>query len=172
MPSLTEKPQSWIVFGPSGCGKTTVGQALARRLGLAFHDADAYHPKANVAKMSRGEPLTDEDRGPWLERLIAMLRDESPVVLACSALKRAYRVRLDAGVEVRWVLLDVDRATLAARMTGRNEAGTHFMPRSLLDSQLAALERPGPDENVLVLDARLPVEQLVDSIMSSDGHPA
>ena len=169
---MPSSPSSWIVFGPSGCGKTTVGKALAERMGLAFHDADAYHPEANVAKMSRGEPLTDADRGPWLERLNQMLRDESPVVLACSALKRAYRVRLDVGVDVRWVLLDVDRATLAARMTGRNEAGTHFMPRSLLDSQLAALERPGPDEDVLVLDARLPVEQLVDTIRRSDGHPA
>ena len=172
-------PPSWIIFGPSGCGKTTVGKALAERLGVPFKDADSYHPEANVAKMSRGEALDDEDRWPWLERLNRLLRegadggegaDGRPVVLACSALKRVYRERLGEGVEgLRWVLLDADRDVLLRRMTGRNEAGTHFMPAKLLDSQLATLERPGEGEDVLVLDAERGVGELVEAMVERAG---
>ncbi len=149
-----------------------MGEALAERLGVPFKDADSYHPEANVAKMSRGEALNDEDRWPWLERLNRLLRegDEGAMVLACSALKRVYRERLGEGVAgLRWVLLDADRDVLLRRMTGRNEAGTHFMPAKLLDSQLATLERAGAGEGVLTLDAERGVEELVGAMVGWAG---
>jgi len=136
-------------MGVSGSGKSTVGAALAAALGLPFVDGDALHPAANVAKMAAGIPLTDDDRWPWLdavgERLAA-----SPVVIACSALRRVYRDRLrSAAPGIRFVLLDGSRELLAERMGARAD---HFMPTALLDSQLATLERPDADERVRVYD--------------------
>jgi carbohydrate kinase (thermoresistant glucokinase family) len=136
-------------MGVSGSGKSTVGAELAARLGVPFVDGDALHPVANVAKMAAGIPLDDADRWPWLDAVGARLA-ESRVVVACSALRRSYRDRLRAAApDVRFVLLDGSRELLAARTGARLD---HFMPPALLDSQLATLERPAPDEHVLVYD--------------------
>ncbi|MBU4466058.1 MAG: gluconokinase [Actinobacteria bacterium] len=131
-------------MGPSGAGKSVVGARLAAELGVPFLDADDLHPAANVAKMAAGEPLGDEDRMPWLDVVASRLRDAPEgVVIACSALARRYRDRLRAGAgEVTFVELMIDRAELDRRMHLR----THFMPPSLLDSQLATLEHLADDE--------------------------
>jgi gluconokinase len=131
-----------VVMGVTGAGKTTVGRLLARALGCEFLDADDYHPAANVAKMRAGEPLTDEDRAPWLARLNELLqaRAAGSAVLACSALKQRYRDRLLAGVpEGRLVYLRGTKALIAARLEARRG---HYMDPALLDSQFAALEEP------------------------------
>jgi carbohydrate kinase (thermoresistant glucokinase family) len=147
-----------VVMGVSGSGKTTVGAALADALGLRFVDGDALHPEANVAKMAAGIPLDDADRAPWLDAIGAVLA-AGPVVVACSALKRVYRDRLRAAAPpLQLVFLDGDRAVLAARMAARPG---HFMPTSLLDSQLATLERPDADEHALTADIDEPVATIV-----------
>jgi gluconokinase len=129
-----------LVMGVAGAGKTTLGEALARRLGWRFVDADDYHPPGNVAKMAAGIALQDEDRWPWLDRLNALLRHSSQLVLACSALKESYRRRLLQGVgEHRVVYLHGERGLIAARLEQRRHK---YMPASLLDSQIAALEPP------------------------------
>ena len=132
----------YVVMGVSGSGKTVVGTALAARLGLPFHDGDDFHPPANVAKMSAGIPLTDADREPWLRTLAEKIREWNAAggaVLACSALKESYRQQLHEGGDVRFVFLDVPKQLLADRLRGRTG---HFMPVTLLDSQLATLEIP------------------------------
>ena len=142
-----------VVMGVSGSGKSAVGGALASLLGWRFLDADAFHPPANVALMSRGIPLSDTERAPWLDRLAevlgAALGGEGPgTVLACSALARRYRERMGVGREgVRLVFLDGPQALIRARLLARRD---HFMPASLLDSQLAVLEPPGPEERPVV----------------------
>ncbi|MCP3870095.1 MAG: gluconokinase [Gammaproteobacteria bacterium] len=162
-------------MGVSGSGKSTVGAELAGCLGLTFLDADDYHPETNVAKMSRGIPLTDEDRWPWLGSLGRAMRDESMntggVVATCSALKRAYRdhLREHIGVPMIFVLLDGDRETLYARMQGRKN---HYMPPSLLDSQLADLERPDPDEPAVTVSIKKTVAQIVSDLEASLNMPA
>ena len=128
-----------IVMGVSGCGKTTVGRALAARLHATFLDADDFHPVANVVKMRAGTPLNDDDRAPWLATLNHELQTRSDrgeqVVLACSALKKNYRTATSAGLpHVRWVFLDGSFEVIAARM---RERPNHYMPESLLRSQLA-----------------------------------
>jgi gluconokinase len=133
-----------IVMGVSGVGKTTVGERLAARLGWRFLDADAFHPPGNIAKMTAGIPLTDEDRAPWLARLRELLRGAleagEDLVLACSALKGAYRERLTVdAARQRWVYLHASREVLAGRLKARRD---HYMQPELLDSQLAALEVP------------------------------
>ena len=126
-----------VVMGVSGSGKSTVGRALAERMDWPFLDADDFHPAANVAKMRAGMPLTDDDRWPWLDRLareMAAINDRSEdAVLACSALKQAYRDALARAGDVRFVFLKGDHATIAPRLAAR--AG-HYMPASLLASQL------------------------------------
>jgi carbohydrate kinase (thermoresistant glucokinase family) len=147
-----------VVMGVSGSGKTTVGVALADALGLPFVDGDALHPEANVEKMAAGIPLDDADRAPWLDAVGRVLAAE-PVVVACSALKRVYRDRLRAAAPtLQLVFLDGSRELLAMRMVGRPD---HFMPASLLDSQLATLERPGPDEHSMTVDVLAPVNEIV-----------
>lgn len=149
-----------VVMGVSGSGKTTVGEALAVALGVPFADGDALHPEANVAKMAAGIPLDDADRAPWLVAIGAVLA-AGPVVVACSALKRAYRDRLRvAAPELELVYLEVDRATLLDRMAHR----THFMPPSLLDSQLATLEPPTAEENAIVVNGARPLVELVETL--------
>jgi gluconokinase len=149
-------------MGVSGCGKSTLGRALAEQWGRPFLDADNFHPAANVAKMRRGEPLTDDDRGPWLDRLNGLLRDEPAAVLACSALRNSYRRRLGRSLPgLRYIFMEVDRPTLARRMRQRQ----HFMPPALLDSQLATLEPPGPDE-AMIIDGARPIDQLLAAIDS------
>jgi gluconokinase len=155
-----------VVMGVSGSGKTTVGARLAQRLGWDFAEGDDFHPAANVAKMAAGHALTDADRGPWLEAIAAWIDAELQAgrrgVITCSALKRRYRDELRrAGV--RFVYLRVARAELELRLTNRPG---HFMPASLLDSQLAALEPPGTDEAALTVEADDP-EQTVESIVAA-----
>ncbi len=137
-------------MGVSGCGKSLIGQTLATAMGLRFIDGDSLHPPANIAKMRRGEPLTDADRAPWLDSVGDTVRADGTVV-ACSALKRAYRdqIRARAGAPVTFLYLRGQRATLLARMSTRPG---HFMPPALLDSQLATLEPPAPDEAHLTAD--------------------
>ncbi len=155
-------------MGVSGAGKSTLGRALARELDLPFLDADNFHPAANVDKMSRGVPLTDGDRWPWLDAMSLAISNEADrrggVIAACSALKQAYRRRiLDAiGQPAVLVFLDGDRATLLARMQARQD---HYMPPSLLDSQLADLEVPQAVEPVLTVAITETLEQQVAGLM-------
>jgi gluconokinase len=154
-----------VVMGVSGTGKSTVGAALARELGLPFVEGDELHPEANVAKMTAGIPLTDADRAPWLDRIAAEL--DRPVVVACSALKRAYRDRLRAAApDLVVVFLHGSRELLAERMAGR--AG-HFMPTALLDSQLATLEEPAPDEQAIPVDVALAPDEIVAAVVARLG---
>ena len=151
-----------VIMGVSGCGKSSVGQALAGQLGLSYRDGDDLHPAANVQKMRAGMALSDADRWPWLDLVAAVLRDEAPVIVGCSALRRAYRDRLRAGAggTVCFVHLAGSRDLIAARMAAREG---HYMPLSLLDSQFAALEPPGPDEAITV-DIEQTMAAIVDAI--------
>ena len=147
-----------VVMGVSGSGKSSFGAALAEALRLPFADADAFHPPANIAKMQAGTSLTDADRWPWLDALGAWLAVR-PGVVACSALRRAYRDRLRAAAPgLRLVYLEGAPALIAARQATRPG---HFMPPSLMASQFATLEPPAPDEAALVLDVAHPLEALV-----------
>ena len=141
-----------IVMGVAGTGKSTVAGLLAERLNWEFQEGDALHPPANVAKMSAGIPLTDDDRWPWLDAIGAWIKEKTqrgePGILTCSALKRSYRDRL-RGPNVIFVFLNGPREVIAARMAHRAD---HFMPPALLNSQLATLEPPAADENVLTID--------------------
>lgn len=153
-----------VVMGVSGSGKSTVGAALAEALGIPFVDGDSLHPSANVAKMAAGIPLDDADRAPWLDA-IGELLSRGPVVVACSALKRAYRDRLRAAApQLELVFLDGTREVLAERMSARPG---HFMPPALLDSQLATLERPAADEHPLAVDVAEPVPELVAALVEA-----
>lgn len=153
-----------VVMGVSGCGKTTVGIALAERLGARFIEGDRLHPEANVAKMRAGIPLDDADRWPWLDAVASALANGGPIVVSCSALKRDYRDRLRtrSGVPLHFVHLAGDRASLAQRMA---ERPGHYMPVSLLDSQLATLEPPGAEE-ALTLAIDMPVETMVATALA------
>jgi gluconokinase len=155
-------------MGVAGSGKTTIGTSLAARLGLPFRDADEFHPPSNVAKMAAGTPLTDEDRWPWLDAIGAAIRNagKGGIVVTCSALKRVYRdrIRAAAGAPVQFVYLDVSRAELDARLAARKG---HFFPASLLDSQLATLERPGPEEGVIVVPADGPVDDVSGAALAA-----
>jgi len=149
---MSAKPPLIVVMGVSGSGKTTIGRLLARRLGVPFADADDLHPAANVAKMAAGHPLTDEDRWPWLALVGATLSkaEGTGLVIACSALKRVYRdAILRAEPRARFVDLEGSRALLESRVGHR--VG-HFMPVSLLDSQLATLEPLATDEPGVSVD--------------------
>jgi gluconokinase len=153
-----------IVFGVSGAGKTTIGKLLAEQLGWQFYEADDFHPRANIEKMRSGRPLTDEDRWPWLERLreqiTRSINAKDNAVLACSALKRAYRDRLRVSDDVTFVFLRGDYALIAEQL--RHRRG-HFMNPELLRSQFADLEQPEPDEDVLTTElGRAPQELLED----------
>lgn len=153
-----------IVMGVSASGKTTLAAALARALSLPFVEGDALHSARNIAKMRRGEPLDDADRAPWLAAIAATLADSRRhargIVIACSALKRAYRDELRrAAPGLVFVFLDASPAVVAARMTARRD---HFMPESLAASQFATLEAPTAAEtDVVTLDAVKPVQALV-----------
>ncbi|WP_236795947.1 gluconokinase [Amycolatopsis sp. GM8] len=138
-----------VVMGVAGSGKTTVGQDLAARLGVEYAEADSFHPKANIEKMSAGHPLTDDDRGPWLRAIAAWIHDHRAAggVVSSSALKRRYRDVLRGGGDVWFLHLDGPRELIADRM--KHRAG-HFMPVSLLDSQLADLEPLESDEHGIV----------------------
>jgi gluconokinase len=150
-----------VIMGVSGCGKSSVGAALAERLGISYRDGDDLHPEANVEKMRAGVPLTDDDRWPWLDSVARVLDKEAPVIVGCSALRRAYRDRLRAGAggPVAFIHLTGARDLIAGRMAARTG---HYMPPSLLDSQFATLEAPGPDE-ALSLDIDRPLGALVEA---------
>lgn len=152
-----------VIMGVSGCGKSSVGAALGAALGIPYRDGDDLHPAANVEKMRNGIPLNDGDRWPWLDRVAHILNDEAPVIVGCSALRRAYRdhIRSGAGGAVRFVHLAGSRDIIAARMAARTG---HYMPTTLLDSQFATLEAPEPDE-ALTLDIDAPLKALVDAIL-------
>ena len=156
-----------VVMGVSGSGKTTIAVPLAKTLGWRFKEGDDLHPPANVAKMASGTPLTDEDRWPWLHAIAALIdawRAEGVSgVIACSALKRAYRdILIDGRPDVRLVYLQGDKQIIAERMAARRG---HFMPPTLLDSQLATLEEPGHDEHPITVHIGPPPEALVAEII-------
>ena len=158
-----------VVMGVSGIGKTVVGRAVADRLGWTFQDADHFHPAANVERMSRGIALTDTERWPWLDALAglitAALDGDGGLVLACSALARRYRDRMEVGRDgVRLVSLDGAPELIRARIEARRD---HFMPASLLDSQLAALERPTPDERPIVVGIDATPEEIASRIVAA-----
>src|ERR1700737_505216 len=160
------EPRAIILMGVAGSGKTAVGSRAAKRLGWLFLDADDFHPPANVEKMKRGIPLDDNDRAPWLERMNSELRrhiaEGRSVILACSALKDAYREKLrDHLPQARFVFLDVDRSTLLERLQKRQ---AHFFPKELLDSQLATLESP---HDAFVANANGPIEEVVGIILEA-----
>ncbi|MDQ2778726.1 MAG: gluconokinase [Pseudomonadota bacterium] len=150
-----------VVMGVSGCGKSTLGVALAQALGISYVEGDELHPAANVQKMSAGHALTDADRQGWLERIAARLaqavRAGQGVVVSCSALKRSYRDLLRAGApDLQLVHLHGSTLVLEERM--RHRPG-HYMPASLLQSQLDTLQMPGTDEAVLTVDIAQPIAQ-------------
>lgn len=151
-------------MGVTSCGKTSVGEGLAAELNCPFIEGDKLHPPSNIAKMSAGTPLNDADRWPWLEIIGKAMRAECDnghgIVASCSALKKSYRQKLaeSAGRPITFIFLHGSRDLLAARMAMRKG---HFMPVSLLDSQLATIEAPGPEENAFHLDVILPVDELV-----------
>ena len=162
------QPPVIIVMGVCGSGKSTVGEALAKRLAFPFLDADGYHPETNITKMSNGVPLTDDDRWPWLLKLGAAMRqaadEKGGVIAACSALKRSYRTALNGhtGLPVRYVFLDGDRNTLFNRISARTD---HYMPPGLLDSQLADLEKPAPDERAFYASIEKDVCRIVEAVV-------
>ena len=160
-------PLVLVVMGVSGSGKSTIAEQLATRLGWCFQEGDALHPAANVAKMRAGQPLSDEDRAPWLE-LIAHWIDERLAsgqhgVITCSALKRSYRSMIIGDRSgVRLIYLHGDRATLEQHVNARHH---DFMPTSLLDSQLATLEEPDPHEDIIEVDVAGTIEHTVTALL-------
>jgi len=164
-----------VVMGVSGSGKSTIADQLAERLGWRFEDGDRFHPASNVAKMSAGQPLTDEDRWPWLQAIAdeidRVCQTGAHAVIACSALKRAYRDILVHGRDdVRIVYLKGTQALIADRLAVRKN---HFMPSGLLDSQFKTLEPPAASENPVTVSIDGPVDAIVDDIVRQLGlNPA
>ena len=161
-----------VLMGVSGSGKSTVGAALSKRIGFAFEDGDAYHPDANVAKMHAGIPLTDDDRRPWLQAIAAAIdrkaEAHTPVIIACSALKRAYRdILVHSRGDVRIVYLKGTKDLIAERLSRRDH---HFMPASLLASQFATLEPPAKDENAIDVPIAATPEIVADEAMEKLGY--
>lgn len=156
-----------IIFGVSGAGKTVIGQLLAQEVGWRFYDADDFHAPGNIEKMRRGIPLTDEDRGPWLENLRELiercLASGEDAVLACSALKEAYRWYLRVNAEVKLVYLRGDYALIADQLRQRRG---HFMNPALLQTQFADLEEPQPTEAAIVIELGRSPRELVQEIRS------
>ncbi len=156
-----------VLMGVSGSGKTTVARGVAQREGWRLVEGDAFHPSANVAKMHAGTPLTDDDRWPWLRAIAreidAMRERGESAVVACSALKRAYRdILIGARPDVVLVYLQGSQALIAERIAARKH---HFMPPALLDSQFAALEEPGPDERPIVASIAPAPDAIVDAVV-------
>jgi gluconokinase len=159
-------PPLLVVMGVSGSGKSTVGAALAQRLGVPFADADDFHPAANIAKMTAGHALDDDDRHPWLEAIGEWLEEHTRRggVISCSALKRSYRDQLrDHAPAISLVHLHGSREVIARRQASRPG---HFMPSTLLDSQFATLEPLGSDEHGLVIDVDQEVDAIVDEYIA------
>ena len=161
------KPAVIVVMGVASSGKTSLGERLAERLGWPFRDADSFHPPENVAKMSSGTPLTDEDRKPWLAAIAAWIDELRTTggngIVTCSALKRAYReVIVGDRPDVTLVYLRGSRELIGERMAARQH---HFMPPALLDSQFATLEEPGADEKPLVVQVEASKEAIVAQVL-------
>ncbi|MES2988350.1 MAG: gluconokinase [Pseudomonadota bacterium] len=165
-------------MGVSGCGKSTLLGDLAAHLSCSAFEGDDFHSAASIAKMRAGQPLADEDRWPWLDRLGAAIgtavHEGGIAVAACSALKRSYRERLEraAGVPLLFVLLDGERDEIAERLAARSH---QYMSPSLLDSQFATLERPAADERALTLHCYHPIEELRGDVLNwahATGMPA
>lgn len=162
----------YVIMGVAGAGKSLIGSRFAAALGAAFADGDDFHPPANVARMAAGIPLTDADRAGWLSALAARLaearRDGEALVVACSALRRAYRDVLRGGdPDLQLVFLTGPEALIAARLAARTG---HYMPASLLGSQLATLEPPGPDEHPWICDAAETPEGIVAGLVALAEH--
>lgn len=154
-----------IVMGVAGCGKTTIGKRLAKRIECAFVDADDHHPAENVEKMSSGVPLSDDDRWPWLDAVrdavTAIRQQHSQVVVACSALKQAYRDYLSLGDPgCVFIYLKIAPASVRSRLQDRAD---HFMPATLVESQFAALEEP---KQAVIVDATKPVDEIVEDVVT------
>jgi carbohydrate kinase (thermoresistant glucokinase family) len=171
------KPIVLVFMGVAGSGKTTVAALLARRLGWPFEEGDALHSQPNIEKMAAGRPLTDEDRWPWLARIADWIDGRLDVgdggLITCSALKRSYRDIINRrGSGVVFVYLAGSKGMIAARITARHG---HFMPLSLLDSQLADLEEPGPDEPAIRIDIGPPAaviaQEILDRLELTRGSP-
>ncbi len=161
-----------VVMGVSGSGKSTIAAMLAHRLHWIYEDGDWFHPESNIEKMHHGEPLNDADRLPWLRSIAAWIDDTRKAgnngIIACSALKRAYRdILVGARRDVRIVFLKGDRDLIARRILAR--ADHHFMPASLLDSQFAALEEPTKDERPIVVPIAPHPRDIVDAIVTKLG---
>lgn len=153
----------YIVLGVSGCGKTTIGKELAHVLDLPFYDADDYHPLENIAKMSAGQALNDQDRQPWLAKLALLIyqwEQEGGAVLACSALKESYRNILTTSCEAQFIHLKGSKETILKRMKARE----HFMPLSLLNSQFETLEEP---ENAWTISIEQEPHNIIAEIQGS-----
>jgi len=164
-------PCALVVMGVSGSGKSTIAESLARRLAWSYEDGDKFHPASNVAKMSAGQPLTDTDRWPWLQAIAdeidRVCMAGSHAVIACSALKRAYRdVLVHGRGDVRIVFLDGTQQLIADRLAQRKG---HFMPPGLLDSQFATLQPPDPAEKAVTVSIDASVEAIVDDIVRQLG---
>ena len=158
----------YVVMGITGCGKSTVGEMLARKLGVEFVEGDDYHSRENVNRMAAGTPLTDEDRADWLRALANRIRvakdSGSGIVLSCSALKKSYRDGLRAAApEVRFIFLTGSRSLIEERIAARQG---HFMPPSLIESQLATLEEPGHDEHAWLYEIQWSPDDIVTDIMA------
>lgn len=165
--SKTGGPAVIVVMGVASSGKTSLGERLGEKLGWPFRDADSFHPPENVAKMSGGIPLTDEDRKPWLAAIAAWIDELRAAgehgVVTCSALKKAYRrVIVGDRPDVALVYLKGSRELIGKRMAERQH---HFMPPALLDSQFATLEEPGPEEEPLVMPVELTKEEIVQKVL-------
>jgi carbohydrate kinase (thermoresistant glucokinase family) len=163
-----------VVMGVSGSGKTTIGALLASCLGCPFAEGDDFHPPANIAKMRAGIPLTDEDRWPWLRAIAAWIEDRRAAggggVVACSALRRAYRAVLRGGrPDLRLVYLKGDIGLIARRQAARHG---HFMPASLLQSQFATLEEPGADEQPITVSVERQPPEIVEAVLRALGPAA
>jgi gluconokinase len=169
-----DKPSVLVVMGVSGSGKSTIAAMLAHRLNWIFEEGDWFHPPSNIEKMHRGEPLTDEDRWPWLEGIAAWIDATRHAgnhgTVACSALKRAYRdILIGERRDVRIVYLKGGRDLIARRLAARNG---HFMPPALLDSQFATLEEPQPDEHPIVVPIAAHPREVVEQIVKKLGKGA
>jgi len=157
-----------VVMGVSGAGKSTVGRIIAAQLGCPFRDADSFHPAANIVKMSRGEPLTDDDRWPWRQAIAAWIAEHraagTTCVVTCSALKRAYRdiVTEKQSADVQLVYLKGDFELIEARLKARKG---HFMPPALLESQFDALEEPAADENAITVSIDATPEEIAAKVV-------
>jgi gluconokinase len=164
---LSDAPLRLVLMGVAGSGKSSVGEALASQINATYFDGDNLHPQANIDKMSRGEPLNDDDRWPWLTLVgEALARTDGTLIIGCSALKRIYRnhIRETANGAVIFVHLAGSREVITARMAARTG---HFMPTTLLDSQFAALEPPADDEQAVTVDIDQSLDGVVQSIVTA-----